>query len=125
MKSQQTVTAELEKQYLHRLQLRLDRYLKPACRNCTHRVPVEVDLGDFGKATRYGCGIGKAPDAQGCGSFKCVYSRRQIEESLLNDIRDPAVCGAKEPKIAALLWVLHDEEDLSFFGKLKGLFRRE
>ena len=125
MKSQQKVTAELEKQYLHRLQLRLDRYLKPACRNCTHRVPLEIDLGDFGQATKYGCDAGKKPDASGCEGFCCAYSRKQIEEALLNDIRDPAVCGAKEPKIAALLWVLHDEEDASFFGKLKVMFRRE
>ena len=26
----------------------------------------------------------------------------------MNDLKDPAICGAKEPKIASLLWVLHD-----------------
>jgi hypothetical protein len=27
---------------------------------------------------------------------------------MLNDISDPAICGAKEPKIAMLMWVLHN-----------------
>lgn len=40
---------------------------------------------------------------------------------MLDDIRDPAVCGAKEPKIAALLWVLH-EDNVSVFEKVKKMF---
>lgn len=30
---------------------------------------------------------------------------------MLDDVKDPAVCGAKEPKIASLLWVLHDDPE--------------
>jgi hypothetical protein len=29
---------------------------------------------------------------------------------MINDISNPATCGAKEPKIAMLMWVLHDNE---------------
>jgi hypothetical protein len=32
---------------------------------------------------------------------------QEIEDEMFTDISDPAICGAKEPKIAMLLWVLH------------------
>ena len=63
-----------------------------------------------------------------CPSFDCLYDRKQVEKSLLDDIRDPAVCGAKEPKIAALMWVLHEDEDAGkggFWGRLKSVFTGE
>ena len=33
---------------------------------------------------------------------------QEIEDEMFADISDPAICGAKEPKIAMLLWVLHN-----------------
>lgn len=66
------------------------------------------------------CGMGLDQEAS-CDRYECANTRESIEREMLNDIRDPAVCGAKEPKIAALLWVLH-EDNVSVFEKVKKMF---
>lgn len=109
MKTREEIVEELERQYAYRLNLRCDRYTRNECRNCTSKVARPYDLGEFGVHTHYGCAAGKTYRKGGCPDFKCGYSRADIEERFLEELRDPAVCGAKEPKIAALLWVLHDD----------------
>lgn len=110
MKSEAKIRQELERQYLHRLQLRFDRKLKPCCRNCRKAVCSSVDLGIFGHQKVFCCkdGLSESPERE-CDLFDAVYTKKSIEEEMLSEIRDPAVCGAKEPKIAALLWVLHED----------------
>lgn len=124
MKDQETIKRELENQYLHRLQLRLDRKLKNCCKNCKHGKEQEFNLGEFGIHTKFVCKEDMDMSFP-CTNFEPAHTAKSIEESLLSDIRDPAVCGAKEPKIAALLWVLHDEGNTSFISKIKNLFSKD
>ncbi|MBR4316789.1 MAG: hypothetical protein IKP65_07515 [Alphaproteobacteria bacterium] len=50
---------------------------------------------------------------------------------MIRDISDPAICGAKEPKIAVLLWLLHNpdkknenkENSSGILNFIKGIFR--
>lgn len=109
MKSKEQIIQELQRQFLKRLKLRKDRKLKKSCRNCRLHKEIEIDLGEFGKQIRYSCSEeSNVEDIQNCGKFKCIYTPENIEEEMMNDLKDPAICGAKEPKIASLLWVLHD-----------------
>lgn len=129
MKSESEIRTQLEKVYEYRLSLRVDRRTKRMCRNCKSGVCREFDLGDFGTMSRWECRDGRCCDGQ-CG-FDCKWTEQDIEREMLDDISDPAICGAKEPKIAMLMWMLHDgnaheehpnREDDSIIGKLKRLF---
>lgn len=122
MKSRAEIKSELERQYLHRLQLRIERKMKNFCRNCKNSQKVSVDLGEFGEQSKYVCKDGLQNPESKCEKFECIYNQTIIERELLDDIKDPSVCGAKEPKIAALLWVLHDE-NLSVLEKVKKFFK--
>lgn len=112
MKTIDQVKEELGRQFEKRLKLRKDRKLKKTCRNCKIHKEIEIDLGDFGKQTRYICSEQYDSNNQDCRFFKSLYSEEMIKNEMLNDIKDPAICGAKEPKIAALLWVLHEDDNL-------------
>ena len=105
MKSEDEVRSQLEQVYRHRLSIRVDRYTKPMCRNCVNGISREFDLGDFGTISRWECRDSRKC-CDGCG-FRCRWTEEDIENKMIEDISDPAVCGAKEPKIAMLLWVLH------------------
>ena len=107
MKSENDIRSQLQLVYTHRLGLRISRYERACCRNCVLGVERIYDLGEFGDYRKWVCGLGYEFGKCGC-EFKCVKSRQDIERELLDDIRDPSVCGSKEPKIASLLWVLHD-----------------
>lgn len=109
MKSEEEVKRQLEDVYEHRLQLRIDRKMKRMCRNCKRGLCKEFDLGDFGTMTKWEC-----KDGRNCGEycgFECNSDVKSIEDEMLADISDPAICGAKEPKIAMLLWVLHNRKE--------------
>lgn len=128
MKSQKLIRKQLEQVYEHRLLLRIERKTKKCFRNCIHGRNKEFDLGDFGTLNKWQCQKGKKCDQ--CKQFVCLNNTQSIEEEMLNDISDPSICGAKEPKIAMLMWVLHDDKKFSsyqkkrgFFSKMKGLFR--
>lgn len=106
MKSEEEVKRQLEEVYEHRLKLRIDRRMKRMCRNCRLGISRDFDLGDFGTMTKWEC-----KDGRNCGEycgFQCNCDVKGIEDEMLSDISDPAICGAKEPKIAMLLWVLHN-----------------
>ena len=106
MKSEHEIKRQLEEVYNHRLQLRMERKTKPMCRNCRFGICREFDLGDFGTMTKWECKDGRSCGA-GCG-VECGSTAQEIEDEVFADISDPAICGAKEPKIAMLLWVLHN-----------------
>ena len=109
MKERSKIKEELERQYLHRLQLRLDRKLKNCCKNCKRGEEKEFNLGEFGIHSKFICkdhmNVGFP-----CPYFEALHSKETVEHELLEDLKKPAIAGAKEPKIAALLWVLHDDE---------------
>lgn len=107
MKSQVQIRKQLEQTYNHRLQLRLSRKQKKCCRNCKYCEQKNYDLGQFGNIIRYGCIYGS--EFCNCQKFECRYTEQQIQEQMLQDIKDPSVCGSKQPKIAALMWVLHNK----------------
>lgn len=123
MKNMETIKKELKKQYLHRLQLRVERKLKNCCRNCKHGTEQEFNLGEFGIHTKFICRE-SMENCFPCANFEPLHTQISIEEELLSDIRNPSICGAKEPKIAALLWVLHDDNGKGFISKVKNLFNR-
>ena len=77
MKDENEIKRQLEELYNHRLQSRIEWECKDG----------------------RGCGAG--------GGFECRNTVQEIEDEMFADISDPAICGAKEPKIAMLLWVLH------------------
>ena len=108
MKTLEEIKKELEKQFNHRLQLRKERKMKNCCRNCVFHRDLEIDLGDLGKQVRYICSKDKPQVKKDCSFFKCSQTEKNIEEEMLEDLKNPSICGAKEPKIAALLWVLHE-----------------
>ncbi len=105
MKSEEEVKAQLVDVYEHRLALRIERKTKHACRNCKNGMKCEFDFGDFGVMSKWVCKDGKTY-SEGCG-FSCLHTQKEIEDEMVQDISDPAICGAKEPKIAMLMWVLH------------------
>ena len=76
-------------------------------RNCIHGYEKNYCLGDFGFFSKWECENDHPYASDSCG-FKCLTTKEQIEETMMKDISDPSICGAKEPKIAALLWVLHN-----------------
>lgn len=87
----------------------MDRRMKKTCRNCKNKSEMTIDLGELGKQTRYACSIGGSPSSsKDCSKFICINTKESIEQEMIEDIGDPSICGAKEPKIAALLWVLHE-----------------
>lgn len=105
MKTENEIKRQLEEIYNYRLSLRIDRKTKKTCKNCKHGKVQEINLGQFGKEEIWQCSLFDKK----C-EFDCKYNEKNIEEEMLKDISDPSICGAKEPKIAALLWVLHDDK---------------
>ena len=108
MKSKAQIQKELEQLYRHRFLLRYARKTKPCCKNCKKSHVDYFDLGEFGKHEKYTCSL---HDGNINCQFECKWTEKDIEKEMLNDICNPSVCGAKEPKIAALLWVLHDDKE--------------
>lgn len=132
MKDRAQIKEELERQYLHRLQLRLDRKLKNCCKNCKRGKEKEFNLGEFGIHSKFVCKDGLESGFP-CSCFESLHTNESVERELLNDLKDPAIAGAKEPKIAALLWVLHgekkDEENhlptfIDTVGKIFGILKK-
>ncbi len=106
MKNESEIRKQLEELYARRLALRIDRKTKRGCRNCTRGICREFDLGDFGTMSRWECSDGLRMESEQC-RFECKNTPEEIEREMLSDIADPSICGAKEQKIAMLMWVLH------------------
>ena len=105
MKSEAEIRKRLEDVYRHRLGIRVSRCTSRMCRNCVHGMCREFDLGEFGSVGKWVCRDGHDCGAS-CG-FECKTSEEEIEDAMIREISDPSICGAKEPKIAMLMWVLH------------------
>lgn len=132
MKTVQEIQNQLEQIYKHRFLLRLERKTKRNCRNCKRGFCKQFDLGQFGEVTQWKCKDQKQCN-ENCG-FQCKNTPQEIQKQMIKDISDPSICGAKQPKIAILLWVLHGTKKESkkivcdnnnkkkgFFEKIKGL----
>lgn len=121
MKSEKQIKEMLEQTYNYRLGLRLQRKSKKSCRNCKKGYQQQIDLGQFGIYSRYFCCEGK--DSNKCEQFECKYTRQMIQRQMIQEIKDPSICGCKQPKIAALLWVLH-QPNKTFFDRIKKIFKK-
>lgn len=121
MKTEQEVREQLKETYEHRLSLRVLRKEKNSCKNCEKGSMQTLDLGEFGEYVKYVCMNGYENKCNSCPLFKCKYTREQIEEEMFEDIKDPSICGCKEPKIAALLWVLHKNQEEQIENKPKSV----
>ena len=133
MKNEKEIKKQLEDVYEYRFALRLERKTKRNCRNCVWGVENTFDIGEFGKVSKWECKQSQKFSDK-C-TFKCKYTNEDIEKEMMEDISDPSICGAKEPKIAALLWVLHDgkqskdkqtdavPENINILQKILGVFR--
>ena len=120
MKSQEQIRKQLEQTYNHRLSLRITRKQKKSCRNCKYCEQKNYDLGQFGNIIRYGCLYGFSVSE--CQKFECRYTIQQIQKQMIQDIKDPSICGSKQPKIAALMWVLHNNpQKMSIKERIKKL----
>ncbi len=107
MKSEYEIRRQLEEVYRRRLSNRVERYTCCMCRNCVNGISRDFDLGDFGSVSKWECKDGRKCGEK-CG-FECKWSVSDIEARMIKDISDPSTCGAKEPKIAMLMWVLHGQ----------------
>lgn len=127
MKSEEQIRAQLDRTFRKRLALRIERKMKPICRNCMNKEDVPSDMDGI-HFIRYHCKKGNPFKKEGeCRDFKCLYNESSIREEMVRDIQDPATRGAKEPTISALVWVLNDGEEpahsSSFLGWLKKFIR--
>lgn len=133
MKTQQEICKQLEEIYQHRLLLRIQRKTKKTCRNCKFGVQKVYNLGQFGEISKWQCSMA-GNKIHDCNKFQCLHNEQQIQKQMIKDLSDPSICGAKEPKIAMLMWILHDqnkkreqkktsEKSKNFFEKIKELWK--
>ena len=87
MKDRAQIKEELERQYLHRLQLRLDRKLKNCCKNCKRGKEKEFNLGEFGIHSKFVCKDGLESGFP-CSCFESLHTNESVERELLNDLKD-------------------------------------
>ena len=121
MRSEKEIIEQLSRLFERRLTLRFDRKLKPMCRNCTHKQDVSCET-DGVHYVKYSCSKGLPFMKEGaCPEFKCAYSEASIREEMVRDIVNPTTRGAKEPQIAALVWVLNGGD--GWMAKLKSFFK--
>lgn len=115
MKNEIEIKQQLEDAYQYRLKLRLRKFLSRDYRNCLHNRMAVVS----GDAVGYcSCVENSSLDklkicndakcAEQCSEYVCKHTRQSIESQMLSDVKDPKLCGQKEPKLAVLLWVLTD-----------------
>lgn len=143
MRTNDEVKQKLEELYERRLKLRLKRCTRHSFKNCkwNKRLDVEDSNGDldhrvglcFNPAVTGGTEVVREcgePQAETCQEYDSNHTKESIVAQFKADISDPKICGQKEPKIAILLWFLHDNKDfperteISVWQKLRGMFRK-
>ena len=121
MRQKEEIGKKLTELYDKRLKLRFRRYLKRSYFNCEHNSRVVVD-SEF--VNKVGCCLNKKiqdgesiticnddKSALSCKYYNNLNNKKNIEERFVEDISNPKICGQKEPKIAVLLWVLHNNKE--------------
>ena len=128
MKTESEIKIQLNDVVQYRLKLRLKKYLRRDYRNCKHNRLAVIAGGEFhycsnGKLSSLNDGLkpcGEAKCAEQCSEYVCKHTKASIEKQMLADMRDPKLCGQREPKIAVLLWVLTEEKNSTFDKTLVG-----
>ncbi|MBP5458643.1 MAG: hypothetical protein J6Y62_00500 [Clostridia bacterium] len=124
MKNEAQLIEECNREFAKRLELRKSRMLKTACRNCANKKDECFKFHGV-DVLFYKCALGLPFHHDGkCPEFKCLYTGQQIEDQMWKDIANPAVCKAKEPVLATLIWVLNggERKPEGFLDKLKRKF---
>lgn len=113
-----------------RLKARKAEFLAKVPRNCAHnerlRVKGEGLCGfcqnplvlDKIKSKVFVCN--QDDTASRCRVFECRNTEESIEEGFEEILRSPARVGNDYPKLAVLIWFLHDWGSPSRMGRLKG-----
>lgn len=120
MKTKNEIIEELNILLEKRITQKKENMLKNACRNCTHKIDCTKEIDGF-RYPFYKCQLGFPYNYDGdCKKFECLYNEGEIIREVRREIEDPALRGAKIPKIAALMWVLQDEKDVDKTLEIKG-----
>ena len=134
MQTESEIKTRLNELYDHRLVLRMRRLLRRGFRNCIHNKRVSLEDGNGEFEGRFGLCMNPevtgAEDAvlkcgnereKGCKCYKAKYtSREQVKAEFDAELRDPKIAGQREPKIAVLLWVLHEGAEPCLSGRQGG-----
>lgn len=117
MKTKEQIEFKIEQVVQKRLKQRKDKYLSNNCKNCIHFCEKKIcdnevnycnDISFFKKNN---CSILEDLNKD-CKFFSCKTTEEEVEREFLKDLSDPCVCGIKEPKLAVLIWVLREEEEM-------------
>jgi hypothetical protein len=106
-------------------------YLSKSPKNCVHNSRFRVK--SYGKIGFCQCQkecdknsfrllVCDAEIPSDCVSYQCRNSEKDVDEKFDEVIRNPAMCGSKFPKLAALIWCLQEYDSPDSKGRLKELF---
>ena len=123
----------LEKYIQKRLQSRIQQKLRKHftnCKfsNCLNRFYVCSNKQNLKKDSYVICSQQKCNNCQLYSQKYTIKDKQQIVNQFYQDINNPSICGNKEPKIAALIWVVKlfgenkKQEKTSIWKKIKNGF---
>jgi len=140
MRSEEQVRERFNQLYERELDKKKKKFLSCNFRNCVyndiHRVKGN---GSFGfchnpivvsRTKQFLFVCNDEQTAKKCRYYKCKNNEQAVVESFHSELKSPAICGQKYPKLAVLLWFLQrmpDAEEATRFKRLcgcaKDLFR--
>lgn len=106
-------------------------YLSVSPKNCVHNSRFRVkSLGKVGfcqcqqecDKTGFRLLVCDEQVPSDCCSYQCRNSEKDVDVKFDEVIRNPAMCGAKYPKLAALIWCLQEYDSPKSAGRLFELF---
>ena len=123
----QQITQKLNQMLQKRLKIRIQQKLQKHYTNCQYSTPLNrfYICSHKSKLTKNSYRICSDNYCNGCEFYTPKYdiaSKQIIQEQFYNDIKNPATCGNKQPKIAMLIWVLklfNQDENNQYFQQCK------
>lgn len=114
MKTQKEIKNKLWDLYEHRLNVRYKNLLKVKPKNCINcKIINKTNI----------CQLTTEECNKTCSKFKLLNNRDNIKIQFDAEIKDPKICGCKEPKIAILLWILHSNKPPVKISLVKKILR--
>lgn len=119
MRSETEIRQKFRELYYKEFSKRKESYLSVRFLNCKYNIRYKVkDFGSVGfckndnialmtKRKVFVCNEDIC--AEKCQYYDCLHTEATIQEDFDEIIKDPARCGYEYPKIAILIWMLHDE----------------
>jgi len=114
MKKLKEIKDKLHETYQNRLKIRLKKFLSKYYRNCKYN----KKHGNFyicvnkKVCEHFVCVCDKNSSFLTCKEYECKNNEKDITEKFRKDVADPKICGQVEPKIAVLLWVMHQDKQI-------------